>query len=270
MGRVEGDHIACPYHGWRFDGSGRCMLAPALPDEAPGVRAAAVSAAEQDGLVFARWGAGYGDMPVAAPMMGRPWRATLLSGEVETTLADFAENILDTTHTSLVHRGYLRHAGTRRLTACVKTTAECAEAHLPPEATPSGLVGRLIGGPRYAITDRFRAPSLAEVTYRNKGQEEFAIRFHLTPSQPGRIAAFALMAVPRGPLAPLKLVALRTMLARIFREDEDMLGAVSRNRALFGLGAAYCAPQDLLRPHIEAILRGDALPEGERKQDIHV
>lgn len=270
MGRVEAGQIACPYHGWRFDGAGRCTLAPALPDEAPKVRAAAVGAAEQDGLVFARWGADDGPMAATAPMMTRPWRATLLSGEVETTLADFAENILDTTHTSLVHRGYLRHAGTRRLAARVKTTAERAEAHLPPEATPSGMIGKLIGGPRYAITDCFRAPAIAEVTYRDKGAEAFAIRFHLTPAQPGWIAAFALMAVPRGALAPVKLAALRMMLARIVREDEEMLGAVSRNRALFGVGAAYHAPQDLLRPHIEAILRGDVLPESERAQDIHV
>lgn|SRR5579875_887817 len=33
-GTVHGDAIACPYHGWRFDGTGgRCTLVPSLADE---------------------------------------------------------------------------------------------------------------------------------------------------------------------------------------------------------------------------------------------
>ena len=267
-GEVEDGQIACPYHGWRFDGTGRCTLMPALPDTQSKVRAGALNAIERDGLIFVRWGeAGHPDLP---PMMSRPWRMTLMSGEVETSIADFAENILDTTHTSRVHRGYLRHTKTRRLSARVIASRDRAEVQLPQDATPSGLVGKLIGGPRYAITDRFRAPSTAEVEYREKGAQAFVIRFHLTPAQPGVIAAFALMAVPRTPLAGLKLMALRIMLGRIFREDRVMLQAVSENRTLFGKSAVPSAPQDLLRPHIEAILRGETLAPGESTQEILV
>lgn len=33
-GRIHGDSIACPYHGWRFDGrSGGCTLVPSLADQ---------------------------------------------------------------------------------------------------------------------------------------------------------------------------------------------------------------------------------------------
>src|SRR5688572_16669040 len=31
-GRVEGDTIRCPYHGWQYDMSGRCLAQPAEPD----------------------------------------------------------------------------------------------------------------------------------------------------------------------------------------------------------------------------------------------
>lgn len=32
FGFVRGDHIACLYHGWRYDTSGRCRYVPAHPD----------------------------------------------------------------------------------------------------------------------------------------------------------------------------------------------------------------------------------------------
>ena len=35
QGWVRGDHIACPYHGWEFDGDGQCRRIPSLgPDQA--------------------------------------------------------------------------------------------------------------------------------------------------------------------------------------------------------------------------------------------
>ncbi|HUZ85274.1 MAG TPA: aromatic ring-hydroxylating dioxygenase subunit alpha [Gaiellales bacterium] len=32
LGRVEGDQIVCPYHGWRYDSGGRCVAIPQLAD----------------------------------------------------------------------------------------------------------------------------------------------------------------------------------------------------------------------------------------------
>ena len=34
FGRVDAEGIRCPYHGWKFDGSGRCLEQPAEPEEA--------------------------------------------------------------------------------------------------------------------------------------------------------------------------------------------------------------------------------------------
>ena len=31
-GRVEGDSLRCPYHGWLYDKSGRCVAQPAEPE----------------------------------------------------------------------------------------------------------------------------------------------------------------------------------------------------------------------------------------------
>ena len=33
FGRVDEEGIRCPYHGWKFDGTGRCIEQPAEPEE---------------------------------------------------------------------------------------------------------------------------------------------------------------------------------------------------------------------------------------------
>ena len=55
-GKVKGDCIECPYHGWRFDGDGNCHRIPSLGPNAripARVRADAYPVMEKYGLVFA-------------------------------------------------------------------------------------------------------------------------------------------------------------------------------------------------------------------------
>jgi 5,5'-dehydrodivanillate O-demethylase oxygenase subunit len=59
VGRVEGDGIRCLYHGWKYDGGGRCVDQPAEPAGfAKNVRVASYPTREYLGLVFAYLGDG--------------------------------------------------------------------------------------------------------------------------------------------------------------------------------------------------------------------
>ncbi len=40
LGAVLGDRLECPYHGWTYDQSGRCVHIPAHPDQPPPPRPA--------------------------------------------------------------------------------------------------------------------------------------------------------------------------------------------------------------------------------------
>ena len=51
-GRVVDGTIACPYHGWRFDGGGRCTLVPGSGDIPRGRAADSFPVIEQQGLVW--------------------------------------------------------------------------------------------------------------------------------------------------------------------------------------------------------------------------
>ena len=122
MGRVHGDTLECAYHGWRFDGSGRCVAVPAVPDfvPPPGHRAWSHSVRIAFGLV---WVALDADVPPDAPdrMPGFAAEADerlrkLNCGpyDVATSAPRIVENFLDMSHFGFVHEGVL---GERAFTA---------------------------------------------------------------------------------------------------------------------------------------------------------
>jgi phenylpropionate dioxygenase-like ring-hydroxylating dioxygenase large terminal subunit len=111
QGKIKGDCIECPYHGWQYDGNGRCRKIHSLADgEHPPARAKVDSYPVQEkyGIVFAF----LGDLPEA----GRPplwditeyadpeWRANkLVVFEVDYYYERSIENGLDPTHNEFVH-----------------------------------------------------------------------------------------------------------------------------------------------------------------------
>jgi phenylpropionate dioxygenase-like ring-hydroxylating dioxygenase large terminal subunit len=262
QGRVCDGAIACPYHGWQFDAAGRCTAMPALAHPAGDVRVPAMEVCEAGGFVLAR-AAGQAPSTIGLPMPPLSGgHVRLLRQDVVSTIADVAENALDTTHTSIVHAGYLRAADRMaRVQPDVRTGPDWIEAHYPPQAAPSGFLGVIAGGQRYGICDRFRAPGIAEIEYSHNGRVVFAVAFHFTPSVPGTVAIHAAIHAPGHPgwgrpWAAIKTALARVALLKVFGEDTAMLKAVSLNRARFGQSRPLIMPQDLLRAGIDAILAG--------------
>lgn len=232
------------------------------PDGLPEARAAAtaerLATITQDGWVFAALGEPPPRPPEAGALIPSPFRALQIDGHVRAGIGDVGENILDTTHTSVVHSGYLRCPGARRaIEAHVTSGADWISATYPPGAAPSGWGARLLGAHRYTITDTFRAPGVAEVSYTEDGNPVFAARFRLTPVSTRETYVAATLAVPgQGALAALKLLALRLFFVRIFAEDRAILELIGENRATHTAPPLVYAPQDLLRPGIDAVLDG--------------
>ncbi|MEQ9505443.1 MAG: hypothetical protein RLO80_04170 [Hyphomonas sp.] len=216
------------------------------------------AACEAGGWVFVAYDLAPDEPAPAASLLDGPSSQLTLDGRVGATLGDVGENILDTTHTSVVHQGYLRRAGAQRLVeARIESGDGWVSATYPPGAAPSGWGARLLGAHRYTIRDTFRAPAIAEVAYTDDTAPVFIARFWLTPAAPDETYVAANIAVPgTGMVAALKLAALRLFFLRIFAEDRDILELIARNRAAHGKAPLVFAPQDMLRPGIEAILAG--------------
>ncbi len=110
LGRVVGGNLQCGYHGWRFDGSGRCVGIPAQPGfEPPAAHAACRhGAVEAHGLIWADLG---GASHAPPPLQGLADRRLVYGPfDVATSAPRAVENFLDTSHFAFVHEGWLGSA----------------------------------------------------------------------------------------------------------------------------------------------------------------
>lgn len=109
-GKIHGDCIACPYHGWQFNGSGECVKIPSIGKDGKipaRTRIDAYPVEERYGLVFAF----LGDAPEAerTPIMeikeyGQPgWRSTIQHWEWAIDYKRSVENGIDSAHNEFVH-----------------------------------------------------------------------------------------------------------------------------------------------------------------------
>jgi phenylpropionate dioxygenase-like ring-hydroxylating dioxygenase large terminal subunit len=109
-GRVDGDTLVCPYHGWRFAADGGCTAVPALGPGVPAPRRAraarAWGVAERHGLVWLAPDEPFSeimDLPEAdADGFDSMWLAPADGAAAAGLLAD---NFLDTAHFPFVHAG---------------------------------------------------------------------------------------------------------------------------------------------------------------------
>lgn len=112
MGKVEGDAIQCPYHGWEWAGEdGACTRIPSLPDQSqvtPGARIPAYPVREQWGLVWTVLGEPLGEPPYLPWFDAEEW--TWGHGEpfeLPVGLGLMIENFRDVSHFAFVHQATL-------------------------------------------------------------------------------------------------------------------------------------------------------------------
>jgi phenylpropionate dioxygenase-like ring-hydroxylating dioxygenase large terminal subunit len=109
-GKLKGDCIECPYHGWRYNGDGQCTHIPTLRGGASIPKRARVDSypvIERYGLVFAF----LGDLPEEQrpPILElkewdkEGWSVTSLVYDWHANYERVIENGLDATHTEFVH-----------------------------------------------------------------------------------------------------------------------------------------------------------------------
>ena len=110
-GVMTDGHLACPYHGWQFNGTGRCVNIPSLKDgvKVPGrAKVDSYPAIERYGIIFAF----LGDQPeqerislYEIPEWDAPsWRASgLVTFDLKAYYERSMENGLDPVHNEFVH-----------------------------------------------------------------------------------------------------------------------------------------------------------------------
>jgi 3-ketosteroid 9alpha-monooxygenase subunit A len=108
-GRVEGDTLRCPFHGWRFSGAGECVEIPYASRRPASARAFAYPVREIGGLVWA-WYHPKREAPAFEPPEVPEWGAegwmrdwTHYEWTIRTHPQEIAENSVDWPHFHHIH-----------------------------------------------------------------------------------------------------------------------------------------------------------------------
>ncbi len=270
-GCVDGERIACPYHGWSFDRDGRLCAVPGLPDEArlPAVGVRAFAACERDGVVWVR-PADVGEaQPNALVTLADPstrrvsWRTTL-----QANVVDAMENFLDPLHTHFVHPGLVRREGRRSsVTATFSAAADGFTVDYRSDAPQSGLLHRLFESRRTLERAHFSAPGSVRLEYGYANGSCLAFDLHFTPTSDAETDVFACVHVS-GRWAPAWAVRLfaRPLLRRVLEQDARILSLQSRNLRRHGPRHGASTALDIVRPALQRFWAGGGLPDaGEHR-----
>ena len=112
-GRIEGECLICPYHGWNYDASGQCVKIPAHPSQPPPRRAQATvyHVKERYGLVWVCLGTPAREVPVFSEWDDTSFRKVGTGPYVFHAQGPrIIENFLDVGHFPFVHAGFLGDA----------------------------------------------------------------------------------------------------------------------------------------------------------------
>ncbi len=264
LGRVQADGtLQCGYHGWRFDGAGRCTAVPALdvsvanggtPRDVP-----ARPVREQDGFVWV-WGStevAPSRAPFALPQLGSGSTVgeVVFRRDMECTVHASVENALDVPHTAFLHGGLFRKTGQGPLVQAERTDlTDGVEVRYVGEPAAFGPL-RLPGDATFDHWDRFFLPSIAQVEYRIGDAVRITNSILHLPLSATRTRAWFVLRF-RSPL-PASVIGpiVRARGKKILQQDVDMLEHQTRNIRRFG-GERYASTDlDLLGNAIWRLMR---------------
>ena len=268
-GRVVGGCLQCPYHGWRYDGRGRCREVPSLGEgrPVPAFRPLpAYPTGESQGYVWVFMG----EAPVAGPFrfphLGEPgWTSFRMTTAFPASAFACLENFLDVPHTVFVHRGWFRTRSLRQLSTRVRRFAARVEAEFRDEPVARSLVGALFFPPDRPLQhrDRFLMPAISRVDYRFGSDRHFIITSQCTPVSDRETLVYTVITFRFGRIGPLVRLVFEPLARRIIRQDVEILARQSQQLDRFGGPRFASVETDLFARHIRALWSPAGRVEGD-------
>ena len=277
-GQVQGERIACPYHGWQYAGDGRIALVPALGADAspPQCQLKHLEVIESQGFI---WGKTKGDgqtpPPIFAHYLEKGWSSFVMYSEFEAGVEACLENFLDCPHATFVHRYWFRAPTAQAVQAQLAYLDDGAQVRYFEEPREKSVVWRLLAPAKGKMqhTDRFIAPATSRVDYEFPSGLAYVITSHCTPIAPNRTQVVTVISF-KSRWGGLVKLFFKPLSQKILRQDIDMLALQAKNRQDQGFPAAVSTPADLLGPAIwgwrAAIKQHVPYHAPEQTQERHV
>jgi phenylpropionate dioxygenase-like ring-hydroxylating dioxygenase large terminal subunit len=289
-GRLTGDCLVCPYHGWRYDGTGRVVHIPSedgvsLPARPHAYSQRSFTAREAYGLIWVY--VGDGD-PATVPIFAMPfwesspWLTYYMTSVFDGTVGALAQNFMDVPHTVHVHDTIFRKPRARLMQSTVELKPASVEVEYHAADDTIGVLPWLTNPHREALvhTDKFFTPNITRCDYHWGTTSGFVITSQMTPIDDRSCRVYTLISY-RFPvahvLARLLRPLIRTYTRTVLGQDIRIMRVNRR-----GLDNAP-APQirhvkaDLVHVGIERLIAatraGEALAEqhlGKRPVSFHL
>lgn len=112
LGKVVGNSIECPYHGFRYDAAGQCVLMPCMGKAAQppaGMCTQRLITREHDGLIWMWYGAANAtlpDLPLLPELQGTESVHATTSWDRPVNYTRYIESLLEFYHITFVHRDH--------------------------------------------------------------------------------------------------------------------------------------------------------------------
>ena len=272
-GRVAGDCVECPYHGWRYDGSGKLRRLPALAEgeTLPQPRSMrAYPAVERDGHVWVWTGREPPDgEPFHFPYCGEPgWTTFFMHTRFEAPVEACLENFLDVPHTIFVHPGLFRGGEAKETRIRITRRGGSAVAEFLDEQELKGWGPRLIAprADRMEHSDRFLLPAITRVDYAFGDEYRFIITSQCTARRADVVdvttAITWRLRLPGWLLKPF----LRLYCRHVILQDVDVLKIQGEQMRRFGKVELHTRA-DLLGRHIRTLRRW-AADGGDEPEEV--
>jgi phenylpropionate dioxygenase-like ring-hydroxylating dioxygenase large terminal subunit len=262
-GRVFDGCIGCPYHGWTYGASGRCVF---VPSEGPGAkpgeqrRLERFPVREQDGLVWVYLGTperAEEREPFGFPQRGDGWRSYFMVTEFDGAVTDLVENFMDVPHTAFVHSGWFRKAANAKpAEAVVERTPEGVFVEYFQPDDSIGFARRLLNpdGKPLVHTDRFYMPNVTRVDYLWGERRGFVITSQITPVTPDRALVYTAITFRFGRVFNALARALLPPYTRaVIRQDVRIMAVQTENLRRFGRPRFHSTAADAIHEAIEAL-----------------
>lgn len=290
-GKVFGNCIGCPYHGWTYDRRGSVVFVPSegpkvdgtqaeAPPDRPRLRVERFPVREQQGFVWVYLGTperAVDKDPFRFPESGDGWKGYGMVTRFDGDVTDLAENFMDVPHTAFVHAGWFRPSTqpTRRTRAVVERTASSVLVEYLGKDTLGAAVRWLmrLDTDRMVHTDRFFMPNCTRVDYLFGTSKGIIITSQVTPISPGKSVVFTAIHYRMGLLNPIVRAWFPWYTRRVIQQDVEIMQVQTENLARFGRRRFNSTSADVIHRSIEALrehaLRGgDGDPPPPEKREI--
>ncbi|HXC56724.1 MAG TPA: Rieske 2Fe-2S domain-containing protein [Rhizomicrobium sp.] len=230
LGKLESGTLACGYHGWRYDGDGRCVHIPSLPEGRAvpkGCEVKSYPCVEQDGYVWV-WIDGGEPAPALPPPVADFAKTGWTQGTVALACTALAgiENNVDWCHPVFAHpfthgQFFANQAmGFREQQYEVRRTASGLTVFAPPTASPDDPIGFVF------VRLTFDLPNRVTVSF-GVGASATAIVMHFVPTGDGTCRQEWLTSKPESGLAWSDEEPI------LFRQDRLLIESAERWRGSF-------------------------------------